>query len=92
MRELADVLRNDLKWLEPEIIAQLKLIARVAVIVSPDSELQAVTKDPDDDRILECALDGKADLVVSGDKHLTRLKSFRGIAIVRPADFMRLFE
>jgi uncharacterized protein len=45
--------------------------------------------DPDDDRILECALAGKADLVVSGDRHLRKLKSFRGIGIVHPSDFLR---
>lgn len=40
--------------------------------------------------ILECALAGSANLIVSGDRHLTKLKIFRGIAIVRPADFLRI--
>jgi predicted nucleic acid-binding protein len=48
-----------------------------------------VAADPDDDRILECAVAGAADLIVSGDHHLNRLKSFRGIGIVRPVDFLR---
>jgi putative PIN family toxin of toxin-antitoxin system len=89
MRELADVLRNDLTWSEEEIVAQLKLLSRVASIVIPTDTLKVVVNDPDDDRILECAVAGNADLIVSGDQHLTKLKSYRGIGIVRPVDFLR---
>jgi putative PIN family toxin of toxin-antitoxin system len=89
MRELADVLRNDLTWSEVEIVAQLKLLSRVASIVIPTETLNVVVNDPDDDRILECAVAGNADLIVSGDQHLTKLKSYRGIGIVRPVDFLR---
>jgi predicted nucleic acid-binding protein len=45
-----------------------------------------VAADPDDDRFLELAVDGRADLVVSGDPHLLRLGAFSGIPVVTPAD------
>jgi putative PIN family toxin of toxin-antitoxin system len=89
MREVAEVLRLDLGWRESEIVAQLKLLSRVAEIVIPKISLQVIKADPDDDKFLECAVEGRADLIVSGDRHLTRLKSFRGIGIVRPIDFQR---
>ena len=89
MREIAEVLRMDLRWRESEIVAQLKLISRVAEIVVPKISLQVIKADPDDDKFLECAVEGRADLIVSGDRHLTRLKSFRGIGIVQPIDFQR---
>jgi putative PIN family toxin of toxin-antitoxin system len=89
IRELARVLREDLKWPQPDIIAQLKLVVRVARLIEPKLTLEVVMADPDDDRILECAVAGNADLVVSGDHHLTRLKAFQGIGIVRPVDFLR---
>lgn len=89
IRELADVLRSGLRWPESEIIAQLKLVVRVAKVVEPRATIQAIKADPDDDRILECALAGGADLIVSGDHHLTRLKNFEGIAIVRPVYFLK---
>jgi putative PIN family toxin of toxin-antitoxin system len=89
IRELAEVLRSGLRWPEAEIIAQLKLVVRVAKIVEPGTTIQVIKADPDDDRILECALAGGADLIVSGDHHLTRLKSFEGIGIVRPAYFLK---
>jgi putative PIN family toxin of toxin-antitoxin system len=89
VNELAEVLRLRLEWPEVEIIAQLKLLIRVATIVQPKIPLQVVLADPDDDRILECALAGNAHLIVSGDHHILRLKVFQNIGIVRPADFLR---
>jgi putative PIN family toxin of toxin-antitoxin system len=89
IREPADVLRMDLEWPEPTIFAQLKLVARVAKIVEPKFTLEVIAADPDDDRILECAVAGNADLIVSGDRHLTRLKAVQGIGIDRAIDFLR---
>src|SRR5271157_3074877 len=76
LREIAGVLREDLQWQATDIVAHLKLVAVIA-------------EDPTDDRILECALAGRADLVVSGDRHLRKLKTFRNIGIVQPSDFLR---
>lgn len=88
MRETAKVLRR-FQWQEDEIIRHLKLVAKVAQIVAPMIAVHAVSEDETDNRILECAVAGEADLVVSGDQHLRRLKSFEGISIVRPVDFHR---
>jgi putative PIN family toxin of toxin-antitoxin system len=64
MREIAEVLRMDLEWPESEIVAQLKLISRVAEIVVPKTRFQVVKADPDDDKFLECAV-WKAALISS---------------------------
>ena len=47
------------------------------------------SRDPDDDHILGCALSANAAFLVTGDKDLLELHSFRGIAIVTPAQFLR---
>jgi uncharacterized protein len=60
----------------------------VAVIVEPDFELRAVPDDPDDNRVLECAVAGKADVIVSGDRHFLRLGSHAGIVIVTARQFL----
>jgi hypothetical protein len=41
-----------------------------------------VKEDPADDKVLECALAADADFIVSGDKHLLKLREFRGIPII----------
>jgi putative PIN family toxin of toxin-antitoxin system len=87
--EVARVLRLKFAWNDLRIIRRMKLLVRVAEIVSPTITLQIIKDDPSDDRILECAVSGQADLIVSGDHHLANLKSFRGIGIIRPADLLR---
>ena len=89
VREMARVLREDFHWYEDAIVRQLKLLVGTAEIVAPMTSLQVILDDPDDDHVLECALEAAADLIVSGDQHLRRLKSFRGIGIVTPVNFLR---
>ena len=59
-----------------------------ATVVDPDFELNAVPDDPDDNRVLECAVAGKADFVVSGDRHLLRIGNYEEIAIVTVRQFL----
>jgi uncharacterized protein len=47
-----------------------------------------IKDDPTDNHILACAREGQADLIVSGDKHLRRIKVYKGISIIRPTDFL----
>jgi putative PIN family toxin of toxin-antitoxin system len=47
-------------------------------------------RDPRDDRFLEVAVDGYADLLISGDQDLLAFHPFRGVAIMTPADFLKL--
>jgi putative PIN family toxin of toxin-antitoxin system len=64
----------------------------VALVVQPKTTLQVITEDPDDDRVLECAVTGEADYIVSGDRHLLKLGSYQGISIVTAREFMEAAE
>jgi predicted nucleic acid-binding protein len=79
----------DLQWTHAEVTSRLKLLARVANIVQAGITLEVIAADPDDDRILECAIAGNASLIVTSDRHLARLGSFHGIGTVRPVDLLR---
>jgi predicted nucleic acid-binding protein len=50
---------------------------------------QVITDDVSDNHILACALAGRADFIISGDRHLLNLKEYEGIVIERPVDFLR---
>jgi predicted nucleic acid-binding protein len=50
--------------------------------------LDAVPRDPDDNMVLECAVEGKAHYIVTGDKDLLVLKTFGDIRIIRASDFL----
>ena len=61
-------------------------------VVHPLPLGQSVCRDPDDDAILACALEAKADYLVTGDEDLLELKIFKRIRIVTPRDFELLFN
>ncbi len=88
LTETARVLREKFDQSEQDITAALKMISRVATIVRPVRKI-SILEDVPDNRILECAVTADADLVVTGDSHLIKLKEFDGIPIVRLADFLR---
>ena len=62
-------------------------LRKLANMVTPAYTL-AVADDPDDDRILECAVEARSDFIVTEDKDLLRLGSYEGIGILRAADFL----
>ena len=49
-------------------------------------------RDPKDDKILELAVNGRANYIVTSDDDLLDLNPFRGIAIVRPAEFLTIVD
>jgi uncharacterized protein len=69
-----------------ETRAQVKAMART---VTPSVQLAVIKEDPDDNRILECAVSAGADYIVTGDKDLLRLGRYDAIAILTVADFLQ---
>ncbi len=51
-----------------------------------------ICRDPDDDKFLEVAVEGKADYIVSGDGDLLSLSPFQGIPVLKPVDFLDILE
>ena len=65
----------------------LRAIEANSTIVKPKLKLQIIEEDVEDDKILECALACKANIIVSGDKHLLKLAKFRKTRILTPREF-----
>ena len=84
LRVLRDKFHRTPEWLA-ETLQQLLVVAR---LVEPTEHLAVVEADPTDDRILECAVAAVGEVIVSGDSHLLNLESFRGIPILRVAEFL----
>lgn len=59
------------------------------ILVTPTERLDLIPEDPADNRFLECAVAGRVDALVSGDRHLLKLNAVRQIPIVPPAVFLR---
>jgi hypothetical protein len=58
--------------------------------VKTSAVFRIIVEDPSDDKFLVLAVDGQADHIISGDKHLLGLKEFRGIKIVTAEEFLSL--
>ncbi len=86
--ELAGVLRAKFGWDEAHIGRALGAIAEFTILVHPKERLTTIREDEADNRILECALEARADAIVSGDRHLRKLRTFHGIPILTARAFL----
>lgn len=76
-----------------EIAARLvETIKAQALLIKPPFSLNVIKDDIDDNRFLEAAITAKVDCIVSLDKHLLALKSFRNIPITTPTKFLILLS
>ncbi len=67
-----------------------RAIRNIAEIVAIKSNFKAIEEDPEDDVVVNTAIDGRADYIVSGDRHLKKLGKFKGVRIVSPKVFMEI--
>lgn len=70
-------------------------VIALALIAEPTEgrlNVRAVEKDPDDDKYLVAALEGRAGYLVSGDSDLLDLEEYRGVRMITAHDFLRILE
>lgn len=85
-------IRNRLNRSDDYLADFVKKLWAVAVITPGTLPLDPIRADADDTKYLVCAIEGKADFIVSGDHHLKDLKSFQGVRIVDPATFLAVMK
>ncbi len=96
LEELVDVLhrpriQHKYQLTEEDIQAVVSLILLRGEAVSPEERITAC-RDPRDDKFLEVAVTGKADVIVSGDEDLLALHPYAGIPILQPAAFLQMLD
>ena len=72
-----------------ETTDEIRAFSRVVEI---PGALKVVAADPDDDAVVECAVIGQAQFVVSGDRHLLTMGNYQGIQIIKSAQFLTLLQ
>src|SRR3990167_3581967 len=88
LSEISKVLNDFEIKLPKEMINEwIELIIKNSIIVEPKEKIQAVKEDPKDDMFIEAAVTAKADYVISGDKHLLKLKQFGDTKIISASQF-----
>lgn len=97
VEELEGVLKREkftrkLEGKESTVEQSVAKIALIATLIEPAKKINIIKDDPDDNRVLECAVSASADVIISGDKHLLELKTYSGIDIMSAGDFLRREE
>lgn len=80
-------LQKYIAWSDDEVTEFIGLIRQLTRIVEPSAHIDVIKADPDDNRVLEAAIEGRVDYIVTGDHDLLDLREYEGIAIVTPARF-----
>lgn len=87
IHEVLDVLSRKFGRDREELARTAVFLAELGKVVQPRSKL-AVLRDEPDNRILECAVAGRADVIVTGDQAMLALAEYKGIRIVTLKDFL----
>lgn len=68
----------------------LEFVFFYSEFVEPKKTISLIEKDTDDNRFLECAVEAKADFIISGDPHLLEINEYRGIKLLTVAEFLQI--
>ena len=90
LKEFRNVIsRAKFGFSEEQIDNAFKQLLNITTIVVPSIKLDIIKEDTSDNKILECAEAGRADYIVSGDRHLLNLGKYKNIKIVRTSDILK---
>ncbi len=77
-------------WPEEKIGLFIEDLAHLAILTPGERTLKVIAEDPSDNRYLECAVEGNAEYVVTGDQHLLRLGTYQRVRILTPKEFLEV--
>ncbi len=92
IEELKDKLSKKFLWGKDQVKLFLESVLEFCNIIEIKEKIRFIKDDPDDDKILECAVSANCDFIISGDRHLLMLKSYKTIRVLSPADFLLLLK
>lgn len=93
IKEISDVItRSKFKVRrELQVISVAELI-EISTLVQPSKKVNIVENDPDDNMIIECAIEGNAEFIITGDSDLLKINSYEGIKIIDSNEFLSILQ
>ena len=85
-------IRTRHRWRDAQLRRFIEDLAHLAILIPGELTLSVIADDPPDDRYLECAIEGDADHIVSGDEHLLRLGTYGKGSIITPRAFLDILQ
>ena len=89
--EYQRVLKRDFDYSDEEVSNIMKKIFGFVTLVTPKQRVKIVEDDPDDNKIIECAIESSSRYIITYDKHLLKLGEYQGIKMIKPEDALKVF-
>ena len=87
LEEFSKVLRRDFKYNDEEVTEMVNIVLSFISLVVIKNKINVVKEDPDDDKIIECAIESNSEYILTYDNHLLKIKEYKGVKILRPEEF-----
>ena len=91
LAELQEILNKKLHLSNQDIILTIEEIKDSFQIINPQ-ETVTILQDDDDNRVLEAAMEGSCEYIITGDKELLALKEYKGVKIITAEEFLNLLK
>jgi uncharacterized protein len=88
LEELRNVLCRKFGFSDAAAYQAETILRRISVVIEPQREVAITSEDPEDNRVLEAACEGEAEIIVSGDRHLLNLEMFGTIPVMSPRELL----
>ena len=92
LEEVSRNWREKFQWEETRIERVLLFLTSYCTIINPPPTLSLQELSPEDNRVLDCAVQGQVQYLVTGDRGILELKEYEGIAVVTPREFFDLLR
>ena len=89
--ETIEVLERDFEYSKNEAKNIIEKILLFAKLIEIKQKVAIIKDDPDDNKVIECAIESSSDYIVTYDRHLLKLKEYKGIKIITPEEILKKF-
>ena len=88
--ETAEVLERDFEYSKDEVENIIGKILLFAKLIKPKQKIDIIKDDPDDNKVIECAIESSSEYIITYDQHLLKLKEYNGIKIKKPEEILKI--
>ncbi len=88
INEYKKAVMRDFQYGEEKVNEIIEKLLSFMKLIERSSKIEFIKEDPDDNKILECAMDSGSEYILSYDNHLLKIQEYEGINILRPDDFI----
>jgi putative PIN family toxin of toxin-antitoxin system len=93
LNEIISVMSRGKFDLEKQKIEEFKnVIEHFSIKLFPNENIENISRDIDDNKILKCGLDGNVEFIITGDNDLLVIEEYRNIKILNPKDYLDIVE